>query len=151
LGAALSYKLDDDEIDIGILEALRRDARTPFTDIAKDLGISDSTIHFRLKKMIEAGVIKRYTIDVDEKALGRNIHSLVFINVNPGFTEDVADRLVKYEDVSDIYEVHGSHDLVLTVSASSLDELRMLILKIRGTPNIVTSEPNTILKVWKET
>jgi len=149
LGAALSYKLD--EIDIGILEALRRDARTPFTDIAKDLGISDSTIHFRLKKMIEAGVIKRYTIDVDEKALGRNIHSLVFINVNPGFTEDVADRLVKYEDVSDIYEVHGSHDLVLTVSASSLDELRMLILKIRGTPNIVTSESDTILKVWKET
>ena len=147
----MSYKLDDDEIDIGILEALRRDARTPFTDIAKDLGISDSTIHFRLKKMIEAGVIKRYTIDVDEKALGRNIHSLVFINVNPGFTEDVADRLVKYEDVSDIYEVHGSHDLVLRVSASSLDELRMLILKIRGTPNIVTSESDTILKVWKET
>lgn len=144
----MSFKLD--ETDLKILEALRRNARTPFIDVARDLGISDSTVHFRLKKMLDRGIIKRYTIDVDEKALGRNICSFVFMNVKPGSMKEVAQQLTKYEKIMAIYEIHGSNDLIIKVWASNLDEMRELVLAIRGIPNIVASELNTILKVWKE-
>ena len=51
-----------DEIDYKILETLRRDARTPFTEVGRDLGISDATVHVRVNKMMGEGIIKRYTI-----------------------------------------------------------------------------------------
>lgn len=143
--------LELDEIDLKILEALRKDARTPFVSIARELGMSDSTVHFRLKKMIDAGVIKRYTIEVDEKVLGRNIYGFVFINVQPGSIEEVAKQLIEYEKVSGIYEIHGSYALMIKVWANNLDGIRDIILKIRKIPSVLQDELSTILKVWKET
>ena len=57
-----------DEIDFKILEMLKRDARTPFTEVGRDLGISDATVHVRVNKMMDEGIIKRYTTVVDEEA-----------------------------------------------------------------------------------
>jgi len=139
-----------DEIDYKILEILRRDARTPFTDVGKDLGISDATVHVRVKKMMDAGIIKRYTIEVDEEALDRKVHGFVLINVKPGSLEEAANQLVENEKVSAIYEIHGPNDLIVKVGVGDLDEMRNLMLKIREIPNVTTSELITIFKVWKE-
>ena len=139
-----------DEIDYKILETLRRDARTPFTEVGRNLGISDATVHVRVNKMMDEGVIKRYTIVVDEEALGRKVRGFALINVNPGFLEDVANKLVEKEGVSAVYEIHGSNDLIAKVEAGDLDEMRKLMLKIREIPNVATSELITIFKVWKE-
>ncbi len=139
-----------DEIDYKILEILRRDTRTPFTEVGRDLGISDATVHVRVKKMVDEGVIKRYTIAVDEGALGRNVCGFVLINVRPGSLEEVANQLAENEEVSAVYEIHGPNDLIVKIGAGDLDEMRALMLKIRETPNLTTSELITVFKVWKE-
>jgi len=144
------FGVELDEIDYKILDTLRRDARTPFTEVGRDLGISDATVHVRVNKMMDAGIIKRYTIVVDEEALGRKVHGFVLINVNPGSLEEAANQLVKNERVSGIYEIHGPNDLIVKVAVSTLDEMRELVLKVREIPNVTTSELITVFKVWKE-
>jgi len=144
------FGVELDEIDYKILETLRRDARTPFTEVGRDLGISDATVHVRVNKMMDAGIIKRYTIVVDEEALGRKVHGFVLINVNPGSLEEVANQLVKNERVSAVYEIHGPNDLIVKVEAGDLDEMRNLVLEVREIPNLTTSELITVFKVWKE-
>jgi Lrp/AsnC family transcriptional regulator for asnA, asnC and gidA len=144
------FDLELDEIDYKILETLWRDARTPFTEIGRDLGISDATVHVRVNKMVSEGIIKGYTIMVGEGILGRKVRGLILINVNPGFLEDVANQLVENEWVSAVYEIHGPNDLIMKVEACDLDEMRDLLLKIREIPNVVASELITVLKVWKE-
>lgn len=139
-----------DEIDYKILEILRRDARTPFTEVGRDLGISDATVHVRVNKMMDAGIIKRYTIVVDEEALGRKVRGFALINVNPGSLEEAANQLVENERVSAVYEIHGPNDLIVKVEAGDLDEMRDLVLKVREIPNVATSELITVFKVWKE-
>jgi Lrp/AsnC family transcriptional regulator for asnA, asnC and gidA len=139
-----------DKIDYKILDTLRRDARTPFTEIGRDLGISDATVHVRVNKMMDAGIIKRYTIVVDEEALGRKVRGFVLINVNPGSLEEAANQLVENERVSAVYEIHGPNDLIVKVEAGDLDEMRDLVLKVREIPNVATSELITVFKVWKE-
>ena len=62
------FKLD--ELDHQILEALIENARTPFTDIAKNLLVSAGTIHVRVKKMEDEGVIKGSTLSVDYNKMG---------------------------------------------------------------------------------
>jgi len=139
-----------DEIDYKILDTLRRDARTPFTEVGRDLGISDATVHVRVNKMMDEGIIKRYTIVVDEEALGRKVRGFMLINVNPGSLEEAANQLVENERVSAVYEIHGPNDLIVKVEAGSLDEMRELVLKVREIPNVATSELITVFKVWKE-
>jgi len=143
-------RVELDEVDYKILDTLRRDARTPFTEIGRDLGISDATVHVRVNKMVDEGIIKKYTIVVDEEALGRKIHGFALINVNPGSLEEVANQLVEKERVSAIYEIHGPNDLIVKVEAGGLDEMRDIMLKVREIPNVATSELITIFKVWKE-
>ena len=139
-----------DEIDYRILENLRKDARIPFTEVGRDLGISDATVHVRVHKMMDEGIIKRFTIVADEEALGRKVHGFALINVNPGSLEDVANQLVENEGVSAVYEIHGPNDLIMKVEASDLDEMRNLMLEVRKIPNVATSELITVYKVWKE-
>jgi Lrp/AsnC family transcriptional regulator for asnA, asnC and gidA len=144
------FGVELDEIDYKILETLRRDARTPFTEVGRDLGISDATVHLRVNKMIDGGIIKGYTIVVDEEALGRKVHGFALINVNPGSIERVANQLVENEGISAVYEIHGPNDLIMKVETSDLDEMRNLMLEVREIPNVTTSALITIFKVWKE-
>jgi Lrp/AsnC family transcriptional regulator for asnA, asnC and gidA len=142
-------ELNLDETDVKILEILRTDARTPFTDVGKRLGVSDATVHVRVKRMIDEGVIKKYTVEVDEDALGK-VRGFVLINVKPGFLETMMKQLMEDEEISAIYEIHGPNDLIVKIKAGNLHEMRNIMLRIREIPNIVTTELITIFKVWKE-
>jgi len=99
---------------------------------------------------MDEGIIKRYTIEVDEEALGRNVRGFALVNVKPGYLEEVASQLVENERVSAIYEIHGPNDLIVKIGAGDLGEMRDLMLKIREVPNVATSEFITVFKVWKE-
>jgi Lrp/AsnC family transcriptional regulator for asnA, asnC and gidA len=138
-----------DDIDKKIIEILKNDSRTPFTEIASALGLSDSTIHVRLKKLRDEGIILRYTVDLNEDLIEKKVHGLIMINVNPGHLEAVIEKLRANHLITHIYEAHGDNDLIVTTNTKDLDELRELIIEIRQIPNIATTSLITILKIWK--
>lgn len=146
----MAFKLELDEVDYGILDKLRKDGRIPFTDIAKALDVSDATVHVRVKKLTDEGIIKGYTIKVDQEVWGKEVYGFVLINVTPGALEDVAKHLIKNENIDAVYEIHGQNDLIVKIWTSNLDEMRELMLRIREIPNVRSTELTTILKVWKE-
>ena len=139
-----------DALNYSILEILKKDSRTPFTEVGKDLGVSDATVHVRVNRMVEEGIIKRFTLEVNEETISTRVHSFVFMNVQPGRLEEVAKQLVDNEWTIGIYEIHGSNDLIIKLEAESLGEMRDQILKIREIPNVTTSEMTTVYKTWKE-
>jgi DNA-binding Lrp family transcriptional regulator len=138
-----------DEVDRGIIKHLRENARTTFVDIGKALGVSDATVYNRVKHLMEMGVIKRFTIEVDEAAIGPFAHGFILVNVKPGSVKEVSRQLVEIKRVSEIYEVHGSEDLIVKVGAKNLDRLRSVILKVRGIPDVVETEFIPVFKTWK--
>lgn len=144
----LSQKLD--EVDREIIKALQKDARTPFTEIGKKLGISDATIHFRVKKMWRASIIKKYTIVMNEGIFGRGITSYVLMSVKQGKVEEVSKMLAKMDAVTMVQEVHGSNDILVKIGTSNLESLRDVVKEIQEIPDIVASECLTVFKTWKE-
>ena len=138
-----------DELDLKILEILKKDSRTPFTEIASILGVSDSTIHVRLKKIRDDGVLRGFTVDLDEELLGKKVHGLAMINVNLGHLEEVISHLAINKNVVRIYETHGANDLIVQINAADLDELRQVIMDTRKIENISSIALTTILKIWK--
>jgi Lrp/AsnC family transcriptional regulator for asnA, asnC and gidA len=140
-----------DAIDFRIIDLLSKDSSTTFVDIAKHIGVSDATIHIRVRRLREAGVIGNFTISVDNKRLGYGHLVFMGVNVGPGFAEEVTNRLSSIDEILEIHEMHNRFDLLLKIRAKNLDELREIVVnKIRSLPHILEAELMTILKTRKE-
>ena len=138
-----------DKVDQGIIERLKEDARTTFVDIGKALDVSDATVYNRVKRLNEAGVIKRFTIEVDEAAVGKKVSGFIMVSVKPGAVKDVSRQLCEVERVSEVHEIHGSEDLIVKVRAKNLGRLRSVILRVREIPDVVQTEFIPVFKTWK--
>ena len=143
----MSEKLD--EVDREIIRYLRENARMTFVDISKALDISDATVYNRVKRLTEMGVIKKFTIEVDDAAVGKRTHGFILVNVKPGAVKEVCRQLCKIEKVSELHEIHGSEDLIAKVGAKNLGRMRSVILQVRGIPDVVDTEFIPIFKTWK--
>jgi Lrp/AsnC family transcriptional regulator for asnA, asnC and gidA len=139
-----------DEVDMNILSMLQDDARTPFTKIAKKLNVSDATIHLRVKKMENMGLIEKYTIVVNEEGLGKPITSYILIRINPGTVEQVCNELLQFDEVYEICEIHERYDIIVKIRGHNLDEVRDIIKNLRSIPDILGSEAYTVYKTWKK-
>ena len=118
-------KLDD--TDRAILRILQSDARTPFSEIARRIDMSSATVHDRVGRMEDEGVIEGYHASVDAKVLGYGVTALVGLRVEQGREEDALERLREIEGVREILLTTGEWDVILRVVAEDTDRLRELM------------------------
>ena len=139
-----------DERDRIILEMLTKDARTPFTEIAKVLGISETAVRKRVKALEEAGVIKQYTIIVDPAKLGYNLVSITGIDTKPEKIFDVASKLKEFDFVRHVYLTSGDHMIMAEIWAKDGEDLSDIISnKIGRIDGVVKVCPAIILERMK--
>ena len=140
-----------DEINLKIIDMLTRDASRPFVEIAKELQISDATVHMRVRRLAAAGIIRRFTIATDSRLLGYGHLAFMGINMKEGSADEVTDRLSRLDEILEIHEIHGRFDLLLKVRARSLEEMRDIVVnKIRRLPQITDAELMAVLTTTKE-
>ena len=140
-----------DEIDLKILDILNKDSSTPFVDIAKRIGVSDATVHIRVRRIIAAGLINKFTISVDNDLLGYDHMAFMGINISPGSADQIISDLLKIDEVLEMHEMHGKFDLLLKIRAKDLNHMREIVEnKICKIPHILESELMTVLKTRKE-
>jgi Lrp/AsnC family transcriptional regulator, regulator for asnA, asnC and gidA len=146
----LKNKLDD--IDLKIIDILSGNSSTPFVEIGKQIGISDATIHIRVRKLISEGVISKFTICVNNDLLGYDHLGFMGINVDPAYAaEETIDQLLNLEEVLEIHEMHNSFDLFLKIRAKHLNHMWDIVEnKIRKLPHILNTELISVLKTRKE-
>ena len=130
---------------------LSKDSSMPFVEVAKQIGISDATVHIRVRRLIADGLIKKFTISIDNNLLGYDHLAFMGINIEPGFADEVTEGLLKIDEVLEIHEMHGRFDLILKIRAKDLDQMREIVVnKIRKLPRILETELMTVLKTRKE-
>jgi Lrp/AsnC family transcriptional regulator, regulator for asnA, asnC and gidA len=140
-----------DDVNLRIIDILSKDSSTPFVEVAKQIGISDATVHIRVKKLISEGIISKFTISVDNDLLGYDHLAFIGINVEPGFADEAIAELSNLEEVLEIHEMHSAFDLLLKVRAKDLNQMRDLVeKKIRKLRRILETELMTVLKTRKE-
>ncbi|WP_435063916.1 Lrp/AsnC family transcriptional regulator [Halobaculum sp. EA56] len=116
-----------DETDRAILRILQEDARTPFSEVARQIDMSSATVHDRVSRMEEAGVLKGYRAEVDPKAVGYGVSAFVGLRVQQGHEEDALKTLREVEGVREVHLTTGEYDVMLRVYAESTDALRELM------------------------
>ena len=116
-----------DNVNLKIMDILSRDSSTPFVEIAKQIGISDATVHLRVRRLIAEGVINKFTISVDNDLLGYDHLAFIGINVEPGFADEAIYELSSLEEVLEVHEMHGTFDLLLKIRAKDLEQMREVV------------------------
>jgi len=101
-----------DNIDLGILDALKEDARTSFREIAKRLNVSPDTVGNRYERLQNEGVIIGSTVVVDPSKLGYTSIVRFGINVRPAYSSQVLERLIEFPSVIIASKLVGSNDLM---------------------------------------
>ncbi len=120
-----------DEIDHQILDTLIDNARTPFTDIAKKLNVSAGTIHVRVKKMEEEGIIKGATLSVDYEKMGYSFiaHIGIFLEKTM-YTQRVLESLEKNPFVTVAYVTAGKYNIFAKIRARNTQHAKEIIYQI---------------------
>jgi Lrp/AsnC family transcriptional regulator for asnA, asnC and gidA len=140
-----------DDINLRIIDVLSKDSSMPFVEIAKQIGISDATVHLRVRRLKDEGIIDKFTLSIDNGLLGYYHLAFIGINIRPGLADQIIEGLSNLEEVLEIHEMHGRFDLFVKVRAKDLNHMRDIIEnKIRKLPNIVETELMTVLKTKKE-
>lgn len=139
-----------DELDRGILSRLATNSRTPYRKIAEELGVSESTVFVRVKKMVDSGVITRFTLTVDPKKAGRPTGCFILISADPNRYEKVLSQLAKLPDVLEIHDLAGQYDIILKVRTSSQRELTRILDTIGSIDGVLQTQTSVVLRTLKE-
>ena len=125
-------EIELDDTDRAILRTLQADARTPFSEIARRIEMSSATVHDRVNRMKEAGVIEGYHAKVNPQAVGYSTSAFVGLRIEQGRDDAVAgfvDRLRGVEGVQEVHLTTGDWDVLLRVYAEDTDGLRELLFE----------------------
>jgi len=118
-----------DEKDRSILALVQRDAKLPQAEIAKRVGLSPASVNERLKKLENAGVIRRYVAIVDPQAVGLTVAAYVEVFIeHPKYEAAFLARLLELDEVLECHHITGEFSLLLKVRVRDIEALQQLLL-----------------------
>ena len=125
-----------------LLSLLREDARASTADIARKLGLSRTTVQNRIARLETQGVIRGYTVRVDDEYERSRIRAHILITLRPKQMPTVARTLQAMPEVRVLYSISGGHDLIalaVTPGVGEMDVLTDAIGAIDGVERTTTS------------
>ncbi|MFX0047072.1 MAG: Lrp/AsnC family transcriptional regulator [Candidatus Hermodarchaeota archaeon] len=115
-----------DIIDLKILDLLKEDGRMSYNDISKSVQKTEATVRRRVKKLIDEGIIKKFTVDykIDSK---QKLNAT--IKIEPDFKDikRILNELIKIEEISNLWRLSGDCGLLLKVDIDSIEKFNPLL------------------------
>ena len=135
-----------DNLDIKILSILQEDSRRSFQEIARELIVSGGTIHVRMNRLKELGIVNGSRIILDYPKLGFDVTTFIGINLhNAGDSSKVLDKLREMDEITEVHYTTGSYSLFIKAILQStfglktfLVEKLQLIEEIQSTETLIS-------------
>ncbi len=118
-----------DDLDIQILEILIKDSRTPYLEIARKCHVSGGTIHVRMKKMEDMGIIQGTKLILDNAKLGYDVCCFIGIFLDKASSYNhVLSQLDKIKEVVELHYTTGEYSIFIKVICKSISHLQDLLM-----------------------
>jgi len=135
----LNYEID--EVDKTILMYLIENTRMPFTEIAKKMNVSAGTIHVRVKKLEDAGIIKGTTLITDYDKMGYQfVAYLGVLLTKTNRIQKVIEELYHIPNVTVAHIVAGKYNIFCKIRAQDTSHAKELIFKIDQIEDVLRTE-----------
>jgi Lrp/AsnC family transcriptional regulator for asnA, asnC and gidA len=138
-----------DRVDSDIVALLQKDGRMPFTDIARELGVSEGTVRNRVARLIEDKIIHIVAM-VDPVQVGFDAPAMIGVSVEPPEIENVSAIVANFQEVSYLIMVSGEFDLFVEVLCQDRAHLaEFLNQKLRRVPGVTRTQTFMTLQTYK--
>ena len=136
-----------DEVDLKIIDILKKNGRKPFVEIGKELGLSEGAVRRRIRILQERGVIKRFTVELSKDYV---INAVTFLSFEGGdLARDLVEKISNIPSVEAVYELTGRFDAMVIISAKSVSDLNRCVDEIRRLDGVRDTETAVILRIVK--
>jgi DNA-binding Lrp family transcriptional regulator len=143
-----------DEKDLAILRELKLDSRRSTNQIANALGIPRATVHERIKKMGQRGVIRGFTVISDYTKLGMPVTAFILVSFlsTPSVSQrDLAERISMMEGVFGVHLISGEYDILVKVRGESMENIGSLVIdRIRSMDGVGGTLTNVSFSTVKD-
>jgi len=138
-----------DQLDKTILEALHKDARRPFTDVAQELGISEGTVRNRVARLLENKTVQFVGL-IDPNQMGYDAPAMIGVTVQSNLLEAAAKEIALFPEVSYLVMISGEYDLIVEVLCEDREHLASFLnQKLRQVKGVLRTQSFMILRTFK--
>ncbi|MFQ6075343.1 MAG: Lrp/AsnC family transcriptional regulator [Candidatus Bathyarchaeia archaeon] len=125
-----------DDIDESILRILQNNCRTSYSAIARELGVAESTVRYRVDRLRKEGVITRFIALLDPRKIGLNITAIALIKVDAKKLKETSKELASFGESHHLFQSTGEYDLVSVIHAKDISHLNELMERIKRLPGV---------------
>lgn len=137
-----------DQIDQRILGVLRRDARTPVSEIAREVGLSSAPVSRRIARLEADGVIRGYTVLVDDHDAG-SLEAFTEVRLSGGVeTGELGDILREVPEVEEFFTIAGDPDALVRIRVTDVDHLQRVVNAMRRTGKLTGTKTLIVMHTW---
>ena len=123
---AKNYEIDN--IDLKILTLLTQDAKLPYTEVAKKVYVSGGTVHVRMKKMEDMGIVKGTTLSMDYSKLGYDVTAFLGIYLERSSLYDqVTEKLREIPEIVKMHYTTGNYNIFIKIHCKDTQHLRQVL------------------------
>ena len=117
-----------DKTDLNILELLTEDAKRPYTEVARKVHVSPGTVHVRMHKLEEAGIIEKTTLRLNYARLGYDITAFIGIFLEKSAMYDqVMSQLKTIDEISNIHYTTGNYSMFVKIHCKDTNHLKSVL------------------------
>ena len=116
-----------DELDCKLIKELSRDSRITYAELGRKYNLSRVCIRERINSLVNDGVIKKFTIEVNPEKLGKKLSVFLNIDVKPDALYKIAEELAEDESITSIYLLTGSTTIYMNVLLKDQEELETFL------------------------
>jgi Lrp/AsnC family transcriptional regulator for asnA, asnC and gidA len=139
-----------DVVDIKILNMLQKNARVPFSRIANEAGMNEATVRYRVKQLMESGVITKFTALLNPVKIGFSTTGIMMVKTDPTLFEEAAKQISELTETYHAFQNTGEFDIVAVVHTRDLrhlSDLRKKVEMISGVKDVIVSATTRLIKI----
>jgi Lrp/AsnC family leucine-responsive transcriptional regulator len=141
-----------DLIDLKIIESMGENGRIRLSELAEVVGLSIPSVSERLDKLQKNGIVKGFTMDVDERQLGFDIQTFVRVRVDSSkHYKSFMEHVMKEDEIMECYSVTGEGSHILRVMTHNTGSLEKFLSRIQSWPGVMSTNTSFVLSQLKKT
>ncbi len=140
-----------DLIDLKIIESLGENGRIRLSELAEIVGLSIPSVSERLDKLQKSGIVKGFTMEVDERQLGFDIQAFIRVRVDSSkHYKSFMEHVMKEDEIMECYSVTGEGSHILKVMTHNTSSLESFLSRIQSWPGVLGTNTSFVLSQLKK-
>jgi Lrp/AsnC family transcriptional regulator for asnA, asnC and gidA len=149
LEGIITVSVELDDLDRSILKLLQKDARLSFAEIGRNLNIAETTVRFRVNRLVESRVITRFAALLDPEKVGLTVGGAILFKIDPSHLEKACKELAEFDETQYLFRSTGEYDVVSMILARDMEHLNDLVKRAKMIEGVKDARLSVTTKMLK--